>query len=397
MNTLELIFWTGIAIIFYSYIGYGIILFVMIKVKRLFVSKNKTVGDYELPTVSFIIPCYNEASIIPDKIKNCKALDYTSDKIEIIFITDGSTDGSEYVVERYEGIKVMHQPQRKGKSAAENRSLKKASGEIIVFSDANTILPTEALKELVKHYADEKIGAVSGEKRILQDAKENAAGAGEGLYWKYESTLKKFDAELYSLVGAAGELFSFRKKLFIELEEDTVLDDFVLSMRLADNGYRVMYEPKAYAMETSSSNTEEELKRKVRICAGAWQAMIRLKSLLNPFKQPLLTFQYVSHRVLRWTLAPLFLLFLFPLNVSLLNSGILYQTLLLAQMVFYSCAFAGWYFENKQVHIKLLFVPYYFMMMNYAAIAGCIRYFKGTQSAAWERSQRKEVSISKAA
>ena len=180
-----------------------------------------------------------------------------------------------------------------------------------------------------------------------------AAGAGEGLYWKYESLLKRWDAELHSLVGAAGELFSFRKNLFIELEEDTVLDDFILSLRIAEKGYRVMYEPKAYAMETSSSTTGEELKRKVRICAGAWQSMIRLRSLLNPFNQPLLTFQYVSHRVLRWTLAPLFLLMLLPINVSLFNAGVLYQSILFAQILFYACAIAGWHFENKQVRIKL--------------------------------------------
>ena len=196
---------------------------------------------------------------------------------------------------------------------------------------------------------------------------------------------------MHSLVGAAGELFSFRKKLFIELEEDTVLDDFILSLRIAEKGYRVMYEPKAYAMETSSSNSVEELKRKIRICAGAWQSMIRLSGLLNPFNQPMLTFQYVSHRVLRWTLAPLFLMLLLPLNLCLFNSGIIYQSILVAQMVFYVCAFAGWHFENKQVRIKLLFVPYYFMMMNYAAVAGCIRYFKGAQSAAWERSERKVI------
>lgn len=391
MSALEIIFWTGIAIIFYSYLGYGLILFALVKIKRLFKQPQPLPDKYDLPTVSLIVPCYNEASIISGKIKNCKALSYPKEKLEIIFITDGSTDGSDQMAAMDEDIVVMHQSARKGKSEAENRSVRNAKGEIIVLSDANTMLQHTALKELIKHYQNKNVGAVSGEKRILQDEKENAAGAGEGVYWKYESLLKKWDAELNTVVGAAGELFSFRKELFMDLEEDTVLDDFILSLRIAEKGYQVMYEPNAFALETSSANTTEELKRKVRICAGAWQAIIRLKSLLNPVHHPLLTFQYISHRVLRWTLAPLFLLFLFPLNIGLINEGILYQLVLLSQIFFYASAFAGLYYESKQVRVKLFFVPYYFMMMNYAAVAGCIRYFKGNQSAAWERSARKAV------
>ena len=290
----------------------------------------------------------------------------------------------------------MHQSQRRGKSAAENRSVALATGEIIIFSDANTTLPKDAIHHLIQHYVDPMVGAVSGEKKIMQEESENAAGAGEGIYWKYESQLKKWDAELLTVVGAAGELISFRRHLFEHLEEDTILDDFLLTMRITEKGYRVLYEPKATAMETASVNTKEELKRKIRICAGGWQAMSRLGSSLNIFKRPVVSFQYISHRVLRWTLAPLFLMLMIPMNIYLAGQSHFYLNILFLQIAFYAAACAGWILENKSLRVKILFVPYYFVMMNYAAIAGFIRFRKGKQSSAWERSERK-ISIERQA
>src|SRR5690606_21049070 len=161
------------------------------------------------------------------KVKNCLSLDYPREKLKIIFITDGSNDGTPELVAKYRDVTVLHQEKRAGKAAAENRAMKHVDTPIVVFSDANTRLPANALREIVKHYADPQVGAVSGEKRIASKDKDAAAGAGEGIYWKYESTLKKLDSELLTIVGAAGELFSFRTELFTELEEDSILDDFM--------------------------------------------------------------------------------------------------------------------------------------------------------------------------
>ncbi len=391
MSLIEIAFWTGFAIIFYAYAGYGLLLFMMIKIKRLFYNEPIIKNLQFQPTVTFIVPCFNEASIIPAKIANTQLLNYPKEKLQIIFITDGSNDGSENITSEYKNVTTLHQQQRKGKSAAENRSVKFAEGEIIVFSDANTYLPTNALQSLVQHYINPMVGAVSGEKKINQDISENAAGAGEGIYWKYESLLKKWDSELLTVVGAAGELISFRKHLFEDLEEDTILDDFILSLRIASKGYRVVYEPKALAIENSSSNTKEELKRKIRICAGGWQAMTRLTNLLNVFKHPTLTFQYISHRVLRWSLAPLALIVMLPLNIVLTKENPIYLTILQIHLLFYLAGFVGWIFENRSIRIKPLFVPYYFIMMNYAVVIGFIRFVKGKQSSAWERSERKII------
>jgi len=389
MTFFEILFWFFLTVIFYAYFGYGIVLFGLVKLREQFRKDRAIVNPHFEPTVSLIVPCYNEGEILREKVANCLKLDYPKSKLQLIFITDGSTDGSEILLEEYPEIEVLHSPVRKGKSAAENRSVSHAHGEIVIFSDANTLLPEQAVKSLVKHYINPVVGGVSGEKRILQTGKENAAGAGEGFYWKYESMLKRFDARLLTIVGAAGELFSFRRHLFKPLEEDTILDDFVLSLRITQAGYRVLYDPTATATETASANSKEELKRKIRICAGGWQAMSRLRSLFNFFSHPVLTFQYISHRVLRWTLAPLFLLLAIPLNIVLAFEHTFYVPILILHFSFYVLAALGMYFEKKEVRFKIFFIPYYFLLMNYAAIAGFMRYMKGSQSAVWERSARR--------
>lgn len=387
-------FWLAIFIIFYAYAGYGILLYALVKIKRFF-GRGKIASDpaYE-PEVSFVIPCYNELDYIDAKAENCLNFDYPKEKLKIIFITDGSNDGTNLKAEKIHGVQVLHENARRGKSAAENRAMQHIDTPIIIFSDANTILPSNAIRKIVQHYADPVVGAVSGEKRIMDKDKDNATGAGEGIYWKYESFLKKLDSELLTIVGAAGELFSFRKELYTRLEEDTILDDFIESLRIAEKGYRVVYEPEAYAMEIASESVTEELKRKIRICAGAWQSMVRLSSLLNPFTNFTLTFQYVSHRVLRWSLVPILLLLLLPLNLALLNEGLIYQALFIGQALFYTMALSGWYLANKAIKVKALFIPYYFFIMNYAAFLGFFRYIKGNQSAAWERSKRGTIASS---
>src|SRR5690606_17049942 len=232
----------------------------------------------------------------------------------------------------------------------------------------NTYLNKEALLLICRHYTDPKIGAIAGEKKILIDEKADASAAGEGFYWKYESLLKKWDSELYSVVGTAGELFSVRRSLYQPVEPDTILDDFMISMRIAAQGYRVVYEPQAFALETASENTSEELKRKIRIAAGGIQSIIRLRPLLNVFKFGTLSFQYISHRVLRWTVTPLLLILVFILNLFIVQrqNEPIYLLLLCGQILFYLLAAAGMVCERKKLRIKVLFIPYYFCLMNYA-------------------------------
>lgn len=385
-------FWICLFIIFYTFFGYGVLLFFIVKIKSLFKKPYPFKETEKLPSVSLLIAAYNEEDIIKDKIKNCLELDYPKSLLQIIFITDGSSDETPQIIKKNQNVELLHEDNRAGKIAAIKRAMPHIKGEITVFTDANTFLNTTAIKELVKHYQNPKVGAVAGEKRILVENEADASAAGEGFYWKYESALKKWDYQLYSNVGAAGELFSIRTSLYQPVESDTINDDHMIAMRIAEKGYVIAYEPNAYAMETGSADSKEELKRKVRIAAGGIQSVVRLKKSANPFHQPILTFQYISHRVLRWILTPWLMILVFAVNILICikySQDWIYQLLLAGQILFYLASLGGYFLESKKIKIKILFIPFYFSMMNYAAIAGAIRYFKGKQSAAWEKSIRK--------
>ncbi|MGN7205938.1 glycosyltransferase family 2 protein [Pedobacter sp. SAFR-022] len=384
-------FWIGLLIIVYTYIGYGLLLYILVRLKRLFKRRVALVENYTDPSVSILIAAYNEEYLIEDKIVNTLGLDYPKDKVQIIVVTDGSTDSTASKVRKYQDVLLLHQDQRAGKMAAIKRTIPYITGEILLFTDANTFLNSCAVKELVKHYQNASVGAVAGEKRIIVEEAADASSAGEGFYWKYESFLKKLDYELYSNVGAAGELFSIRTELYEPVEADTIIDDHMIAMRIAEKGYIIAYEPNAFAIETASANVKEELKRKIRIAAGGIQSILRLKKAANPFIYPALTFQYLSHRVLRWTLTPILLPVIFIINVIIVfkNNDSLFILLLFAQFAFYLLSVLGLYFERRNIRIKALFIPFYFCMMNYAVIAGIVRYFQNAQSAAWEKSARK--------
>jgi len=373
---MKIILWFSLFIAFYTFAG------------------RKQVTDIDadlLPTCTLIVAAYNEGSIIAEKINNSLALNYPADKLKIIFVTDGSTDNTPGVVSQYPEITLLHQPGRSGKIVAVHRAMGHVDTDVVIFTDANTMLNRDALLKICRHYADKTVGAVAGEKRVKVEETDDASAAGEGFYWKYESALKKWDSELYSVVGAAGELFSVRRDLYEPVPADTVLDDFMISLLIAIKGYRIVYEPDAYATESASENVSEELKRKIRIAAGGIQSILRLKPLFNPFRFPILSFQYVSHRVLRWTITPFLLILSLILNAVIVAAGapIIYHILLIAQVLFYLLAMLGLMMEKRQIRIKALFIPYYFCVMNYAVLAGIMRYFFGKQSAVWEKAQRK--------
>ena len=280
MFFVKLLFFGSIFIIFYSYVGYGFLVWFLIRVKRLFrARRSMPSSSSELPRVTLIISAYNEENFIVEKIKNSLALEYPADKLEIIFITDGSTDSTPALVAQFERIRLLHQPERKGKVAAMHRAMGHVRTPIVIFSDANTLLNKESIYNIARHYFLADTGGVAGEKKIMTAADTKIAGIGEGLYWKYESMLKRLDSELYTVVGAAGELFSIRTELYEPVGDNILLDDFIISLKVCMKGFRVQYEPEAFAMETPSSSLKEERKRKIRISAGAFQSMVILKGL----------------------------------------------------------------------------------------------------------------------
>jgi biofilm PGA synthesis N-glycosyltransferase PgaC len=391
---MKLVFWISLFVVFYTFMGYGIFLYFLIRIKRVVKGRRPvpTVTDEELPNCTLVVAAYNEEPFIEKKIANCLLLKYPAGKLKFLFVTDGSSDKTAEIISRYPRIQLLHQPERAGKIAAVHRAMECVGTEIVVFTDANTFLNPEAISLICRHYADKTVGAVAGEKRVQIDENADASAAGEGFYWKYESALKKWDSELYSVVGAAGELFSVRRSFYQDVPADTVLDDFMISMLIATKGYRIVYEPEAFAIETASENISEELKRKIRIAAGGIQSILRLKSLFNLFRYPVLSFQYISHRVLRWTVTPLLLILVFVSNALLAfkSSETFYLAIFVAQVFFYVLSLLGLIMEKRHIRIKALFVPYYFCVMNYAVLMGIIRYFTTKQSAIWEKAQRKQ-------
>lgn len=391
MNIVSVIFWCSLFLVFYSYIGYGILLFIVVRLKRFFVKKGLHLNKSFNPEVTLMVAAYNEEAFIREKITNTLLLNYPPEKVQIIFVTDGSSDNTNDIIREYSRITLLHEPERRGKTMAVNRAMKYVRTPFVVFSDANTLLNKEVLHRLLVHFQDEKTGAVAGEKKILVPEAAATEGAGEGMYWKYESLLKKWDAELYSVMGAAGELFAIRTELYEDIPADTILDDFMISFSINKKGYKVAYAPDAYAQETPSASLEDEYKRKVRISAGGFQSMSRLADLLNFFRYPRITWQYVSHRVLRWTAAPLCLLLLILTNILLcvFNVATVYWYIMGMQTSFYSMALAGYLQARKQQKSRLFYIPFYFTFMNMAVYQGFVRFLKKKQSAIWERSARQ--------
>ena len=387
-----LFFWICFTVVVYTYVGYPLILYATLSIRKLFSPKKREKDTSFEPEVCFFVTAYNEKNYVKQKIENTFLLDYPREKIQYIWVTDGSDDGTPDLLREYEGIEVYHEPARRGKMHAMNRGMQFVKAPIVIFSDTNTRLNREAIREIVACFSLPETGCVAGEKRIVEKEADAAAGAGEGLYWKYESWIKRMDAELNSAVGAVGELFAIRTELFEEVENDTILDDFIISLRIAKKGYKIAYTPNAYAEESASLNVKEEMKRKIRIAAGGIQTLFRLKSLLNPFRYGVLTWQYFSHKVLRWTLAPVSLFLLLFVNAAILLmpgeiSGF-YIWFFAFQLICYFFAVVGWILGNRQLRFKILFVPYYFVSIHYAAICGIFRFFRGKQSASWEKSKR---------
>lgn len=393
MKTLEIIFWVFLFIVFYTYIGYGILIFIFVKIKEFFTHNKKDVHneDADCQEVSLLIAAYNEEDVVTSKMENCRALKYPAGKLKTIWITDGSNDKTNEILTQYEDVLIFFETERSGKSAAINRVVPLINTPLIIFTDANTMLNDEAVSIIVKAFNDPLTGCVAGEKRIESRSKDNASSGGEGIYWRYESALKSLDSRLYSATGAAGELFAIKKDLFEPIEKEILLDDFVMSMRIAAKGYKIKYCKEAYAIESGSLNIAEERKRKVRIAAGGIQSIIKLAPVLNARKYPLFFFQYISHRVLRWTLTPILMFLLLPLNIIiyLVNPSILYSTLLLLQILFYLLGLMGKLVENKNVNIKIIFVPYYFLFMNINVIQGIRYLIKKRGEGTWEKAKRK--------
>lgn len=391
MIALKIAFWICLILVFYTYIGYGMLLWVLVNIKQLIYGKQKKrelPPDNELPEVTLMICAYNEQDIVDSKMENTRQIKYP--KLKVVWVTDGSNDHTNDYLAKYHDVEVIYSPERRGKTAALNHGLSLVKSELVVMTDANTMLNPESIQEIVRCFMDPKVACVAGEKRVAARHEGQAAAEGEGLYWKYESTLKRWDGELYSAMGAAGELCAIRRSLYEPMPENALLDDFVMSLRMVDKGYKIAYTADAYAMEYGSADLTEESKRKRRIAAGGLQSIWWLRNMMNPLRQPVVAFQFVSHRVLRWSITPIALLLLIPLNVLLvfLKAGNIYTWIWVLQLVFYLAAYLGYLLEQYGRRNKLLYVPYYFLFMNLNVFRGMTYLRTHKSSGAWEKAKR---------
>lgn len=394
MLTLKILFWICLALVFYTYIGYGMLLWVVLKLKRTFGRKELEpilpLDDNLLPEVTLMICAYNEEDVVKEKMENIRQIDYPKDKLCVMWVTDGTTDNTNELLSDYEEVKLVFSPERRGKAAAMQHGLRENMAEFVVFTDANTMLNAGSIREIVRLFMKKDVGCVSGEKRVASREAGQVAAEGEGLYWKYESTLKRWDNEIYSAMGAAGELFAVRMSVYEEAPSNALLDDFMISMLILKKGYKIAYTSEAYACEYGSANMEEESKRKRRIAAGGLQSCWWLRTLMNPFKYPKVSFLFVSHRVLRWSITPFALMALIPINVLLvmMKGGTIYTTVWILQILFYLTAFLGYLLASTGRKNKLLYVPYYFLFMNINVFRG-IKYLNSHKSSGtWEKAKR---------
>lgn len=381
---IRILFWLLVTLVAYAYAGYAACVLALARLRP-----RPARSAEILPTVSLIIPCYNEAAYIAQKIENSLSLDYPRDSLQILVISSGSDDGTEAIVANYAdaGVSCIVEPCRAGKEAAMQHATQIASGEILIFTDANALINRDALRLIVRWFADPDVGCVSGEKRVCSTNPQRS-GSAEGLYWRYESALKRLDSLVGSTMGAAGELLAIRTALVTFRETDSIIEDFVLSMRVIEAGHRVVYEPGAVALEDAPASFEDVFERRARIAAGGFQALWRLRSLLNPGRG-LVWWQYVSHRALRWAVVPFLLPGIIALNARSARSGRLYRAGFVLQLLFYGSALVGWWRRDSALgRCPVFYFPFFFSAMNAAVVVGFVRWVSGRQTVLWKRTRR---------
>jgi cellulose synthase/poly-beta-1,6-N-acetylglucosamine synthase-like glycosyltransferase len=389
MIALEYIFWILIISIAYSYLGYLIVLWLL----SLFISKksvNKQINLKNAPEVTLFVAAYNEEDIVKDKIANTQTLNYPKDKLKLLWITDGSTDKTNEILANYPEVEILFEEARNGKVGAINRGMKHVKTPIVVFCDANSMLSANAIQEIVSYFADEGVGCVAGAKNIFELKQLNEVSTGERWYWKYENKLKTLESKVNSTVGAAGELFAIRNELFKPIPADTILDDFVISTDIVLNGFKLKYAKKATAFENASASYADEGKRKTRIAAGCMQTLFRYHALLNPFKTGFFSFQYFSHKVLRWIIVPI-AIFATPILALFLvyhfqYKNIFYNTL--SVLFLFSILLFGISILLPKKKLSILIVIEYLYFMNFSIIRGYFKFIRGKQSVNWDKAKR---------
>ncbi|HWN09040.1 MAG TPA: glycosyltransferase family 2 protein [Pyrinomonadaceae bacterium] len=374
----ELVLWLSVAALIYTYAGYPLLLMIVSGLSRREVRR----GDFQ-PVVSIIVTAYNEERDLAAKLENTLALHYPGELLEIIVASDCSSDRTDEIARSFagRGIRLVRQPQRLGKTAAQNMAVTHARGEIILFSDATSLYEPDVLRVLMPNFADPAVGCVAG-RLIYVDPADSRVGRGARSYWGYETFLKKHESRIFSLIGVSGCLYAVRRSAYVPLYEEAC-SDFIIATKMVEQNLRAVYEPLAVCTEETNRQTGKELKMRVRVIAQTFTDLWRHRSMMNPFRSGFYAVQLLSHKVMRYA-APFFLIAILLTSGILARYSTLYFMLFLSQAGLYLTALASWVFERAGIHSRMLALPQYFVLSNLAALIAFYQFLRGERYAHWE-------------
>lgn len=383
---MKTIFWSVAAIVAYVYLGYPLLLSAI----RWLRGRQYPRHASEQPRVTLMISAYNEQDVIGPKLRNCLELDYPRDRLEVLVISDASDDDTDRIVGEFAGdnVRLLRMPVRAGKTAGLNEAMTRATGEIVVFSDANAMYRPDAIAMLVRNFADPAIGAVVGESTYMDPTVSSEHS--EGLYWQYETGIKRLESQVGSVVGGDGAIYAVRKHLYVPMPADA-LSDFVNPLQIVRLGRRCIYEPDARSCERAADTYHKEFRRKVRIVNRGWRATMRMRELLNPMRFGMFSIMLISHKLLRW-LVPFFLFALLASNAVLLDEGVVYELSMAIQLICYALALAGFALRHRPSMPSLMSVPYYFTLVNVASAVGIVDALRGKKYTTWNTARTPETA-----
>ncbi len=373
-------FWASLGLLLYVYVGFALLLAAVGLVL------NRRVKKHPLtPSVSVVIAAYNEEASITERLDNLLELDYPRDRLEVIVASDGSDDATERIVEGYAGlgVRLLSLP-RRGKIHALNDAVAVASGEILVFSDANSIYDRQALRTLVRNFADPEVGGVGGNTIYITEKNADTCSKGENLYWNYDKWLKEMESRTGSIISAHGAIYAIRRELYQPLTDPAVTDDFAISTGVIEQGYRLVFEKEARAYEVAIPAANREFWRKVRMMTRGLRGVRLRRRLLNPFKYGFYAVILFTHKLLRRLVAA-FLLTLFASSLALAPQGGFYALFCQGQMVFYALALVGYLLKDQRLgRLRLLYVPFFYCLANSAALVALVNILRGHQIERWQ-------------
>ena len=374
----EIIFWLSAAALCYTYAGYPILIAAISSLRPRGVRR----GEYR-PTVSVIITAFNEERALAAKLENTLALDYPRDLLEVIVASDCSTDRTDEIAKEFalRGVKLHRQPERLGKTAAQNAAIEQAHGEVVVFSDATSHYQPDVVKAILPSFADEQVGCVGG-RLVYVDRHQSDIGRGAKSYWGYETFLKRHESRACSLIGVSGCLYAVRRSAYVPLEHDAC-SDFIIATKMVEQGLRAVFEPEAICTEETNQRRANEMKMRVRVIAQTFSDLWRNRAMVNPFRSGLYAWQLLSHKVMRY-FVPFFLLALLATSAVLSFDSPLYRIVFLLQGLGYSCAIVSWVLEKSGVRSRVLALPHYFVLANVAAMIALFQFLRGERYARWQ-------------